>query len=193
MNHVSRTFRVCKKERAQQYCGACTGTLFGGDPEAIAGRQRIVSERDVLPDAFSKGGQRPADFPRSPLLSSNKVAAGKRVAINTGTYIDGGEEIEIGDHVLIGPNCVISSREHSFESLEVPMCYQPVKYGKITIGSDVWLGANVFVKRGVRIHAGCVIAAGTVVTKDVPPFSIFAGVPVRVIGSRKIGEERQPC
>lgn len=115
------------------------------------------------------------------------------MAINTGTYIDGGGEIEIGDHVLIGPNCGISSREHSFESLEVPMCYQPAKYGKITIGSDVWLGVNVFVKRGGRIHAGCVIAAGTVVTKDVPPFSIFAGVPVRVIGSRKIVEERQPC
>lgn len=142
---------------------------------------------------FRKEGKRPADFPRSPLLSGNKVAAGKSVAINTGTYIDGGGEIEIGDHVLIGPNYGISSREHSFEFLEVPMCYQPVKYGKITIGSDVWLGANVFVKRGVRIHAGCVIAAGTVVTKDVPPFSIFAGVPVRVIGSRKIGEERQPC
>ena len=142
---------------------------------------------------FRKAGSDLLIFPGVHILFSNKVAAGKRVAIKTRTYIDGGGEIEIGDHVIIGPNCVISCRDHLFESLEVPMCYQPVKYGKITIGSDVWLGANVFVKRGVRIHDGCVIAAVTVITKDGPPFSIFAGVPGRMIGSRKSGEERQPC
>lgn len=55
------------------------------------------------------------------------------------------------------------------------------------IGNDVWLGANVVVTGGVTIGDGCVIGAGSVVTRDIPPFSLAAGVPCRVI--RQITEK----
>lgn len=56
---------------------------------------------------------------------------------------------------------------------------------KVTIGNDVWIGQRVMIMPGVTIGDGCIIAAGAVVTKDIPPYSIAGGVPARVLKSRK--------
>lgn len=133
---------------------------------------------------FRKCGANLLVYPHVYIIFSQRIKAGKRLAINVGTYIDGGGEIEFGDHVMIGPNCVISSRDHSFESTAQPMCFQPVQYAKIKIEDDVWLGANVFVRKGTTIGKGSVIAAGAVVSSDVPPYSIFGGNPGRVLRNR---------
>jgi len=58
------------------------------------------------------------------------------------------------------------------------------EYLATKIGSDVWIGANVIIKAGVTIGDGCFIGAGSVVTKDIPPFSVAAGNPCRVIRPR---------
>ena len=57
---------------------------------------------------------------------------------------------------------------------------------KVTVSSDVWIGARVIILPGVTIGQGAIIAAGAVVTKDVPPFSVVGGVPARVIKFRKL-------
>lgn len=123
-------------------------------------------------------------YPNVYIVFSNRLRIGQRVAINVGTYVDAGGEIEIGDYVMIGPHCVISSREHSIELTGVPMCHQPVRYGKIEIGNDVWIGANVSIRGGVRIGDGSVIAAGAVVVGNVPPNAIVGGVPAKVLRYR---------
>ncbi len=133
---------------------------------------------------FKKCGQKFILYPNTYLIFCHKISVGDRVAINVGTYIDGGGEIEIGNHVMIGPNCAIASREHSFDVLDTPMCFQPVKYGKIIIEDDVWIGANVSIKAGVSIGKGSIVAAGAVVTKDIPAYSIVGGVPAKIISNR---------
>lgn len=124
-------------------------------------------------------------YPGCYIIFSHRISFGQRVALNVGTYLDGRGGIDIGDHVMIGPNCVMSSCEHGFARTDMPMYQQPLTYAKITIANDVWLGGNVCVKSGVTIGTGSIIAAGSVVTKDVPPYVIAGGVPARILRSRQ--------
>jgi len=133
---------------------------------------------------FRRAGRNLLIYPGVYIIFSHCVTAGRRVAINVGTYIDAGGGLDIGDHVMIGPHCAISSREHSIEATGVPMCHQPVRYRKIVIGNDVWIGANVSVRGGVTLGEGSVIAAGAVVVDDVPANAIVGGVPAKVLRYR---------
>lgn len=98
--------------------------------------------------------------------------------------LDGGK-VTFGDHVFIAQNCVFTTAEHAIdaeqrnEGLEVAL--------PITVCDDVWIGAGVIVLGGVTIGRGSVIAAGSIVTKDIPPYVVAAGVPCRVI--RKITDK----
>lgn len=90
-----------------------------------------------------------------------------------------GAKVTFGDHVFIAPNCLFTTAEHALdaqqrnEGLEVAL--------PITVGNSVWFGAGVTVLGGVTIGDNSVIAAGSVVTKDIPPNVIAAGVPCRVM------------
>lgn len=111
---------------------------------------------------------------------------GNKVSINSNTCIvaaDSGK-IVIGDCVLIGQNVVIRASDHDFSSIDLPIREQGHTGGLIVIEDDVWIGANSVVTRNVRICAHSVIAAGSVVTKDVKPFSIVGGVPAKLIRMR---------
>ena len=92
--------------------------------------------------------------------------------------------IIIGRNVLFGPGTCVISSNHGTAQGEL-IRNQPGRDAKITIGDDVWLGANVVVTAGVTIGSGAVVGAGAVVTKDLPPMAICAGVPARVIGHRR--------
>lgn len=95
-------------------------------------------------------------------------------------------EVHIGDHVMMAPECVFYTRNHETSRLDVPMGKQgETKPEAIYVGNDVWFGRRVMVMPGVHIGDGCIIAAGAVVTKDIPAFSIAGGVPAKVIGSRR--------
>ncbi len=95
-----------------------------------------------------------------------------------------GGEIVIGNHVLIGPNVVLRAADHVFASTEVPIRCQGHSPGRIAIGDDVWLAANVVVTSGVTIGNGCVVGAGSIVTRDLPPMTVCVGNPARPIRSR---------
>lgn len=95
-------------------------------------------------------------------------------------------EVHIGNHVMMAPECVFYTRNHETSRLDVPMGQQGETVPRaIYVGDDVWLGRRVMVMSGVHIGDGCIIAAGAVVTKDIPPFSVAGGVPAKVIGSRR--------
>ena len=115
--------------------------------------------------------------------SSLKI--GNNVGINHYCFIGVRGDIEIGDNVIFGPRVNIFSENHNFDKIDVPIKHQGVTKGKTTIGSDVWIGANVSIMSGVNVGDGCVIAAGSVVTKDIPPYSVIGGVPAKVLKTRK--------
>jgi len=95
-----------------------------------------------------------------------------------------GGEIVIGNDVLIGPNVVLRAADHEFADPIRPIRLQGHRRGRIEIGNNVWLAANVVVTSDVRIGDGTVVAAGSVVTSDLPPMTVCAGAPARPIRSR---------
>jgi acetyltransferase-like isoleucine patch superfamily enzyme len=75
----------------------------------------------------------------------------------------------------------ISDNDHSYSDLDLPIIQQPIKFKKnVSIGSGSWIGENVCII-GASIGRNCVIGANSVVTKDVPDFSVVAGNPAKVI------------
>ena len=92
--------------------------------------------------------------------------------------------VRIGSYVMIGAGVRIGAGQHNFEDTARPMTLQGNKLEPIEIGDDCWLGFNAIILAGVTIGHGSIVAAGSVVTKDVPPYSIVAGAPARIIRSR---------
>jgi acetyltransferase-like isoleucine patch superfamily enzyme len=106
------------------------------------------------------------------------VFIGEHVVI----YGHGG--VDIGEHTLIAMHTCIVSSNHTIPDKNTLIRSQPDVLLPVKIGRDVWLGAGVKVMGGVTIGDGCVVAAGAVVTKDLPPYSISKGVPAVVTGYR---------
>lgn len=104
---------------------------------------------------------------------------------NVRIIADCGGKVVIGSNVMIGPNVVIRSSNHRYERLDLPMSKQGHATGEISIGDDVWIAANAVILSNVKIGAHSIVAAGAVVTKNVPEYSIVAGIPAKVISTRK--------
>ena len=100
-------------------------------------------------------------------------------------YIGCSGHIEIGNNVMISPRVSIYAENHEFSDASTLMKEQGVTKQFVKIEDDCWIASNVIILAGVTIGKGSVIAAGSVVTKDIPPYSIAAGVPALVIKSRK--------
>lgn len=94
--------------------------------------------------------------------------------------------LEIGDNVMMGPDVIIFTSNHETSRTDIPMRGQGgTKCEKVTISSDVWIGARAIILPGVTIGQGAIIAAGAVVSKDVPDLAVAGGVPARVLKYRK--------
>lgn len=93
---------------------------------------------------------------------------------------------KIGKHVMMGPEVIMYSRNHNIDRTDIPMTDQGfMDFDPITIEDDVWIGRRVIILPGVTIGEGSVIGAGSVVAKNIPPYSIAVGNPVKVIRNRK--------
>ena len=101
--------------------------------------------------------------------------------ISINCYLD----VEIGDCALIADSVYISDFDHRFADLTTPIKDQGIAKSRVRIGRDVWLGTKVTVARGVEIGAGAVVGANSVVTKDLPAYSVSVGAPARVIKDRR--------
>src|SRR5690606_30062045 len=99
-------------------------------------------------------------------------------------FIDAYGTVEIGNNVRIAHGCSIVSENHGIDRTDVPIYKQKKVPGQIVIGDDVWLGAGVRILKDVKVGHGSVIGAGSVVNKDIPPYSVAVGVPARVIRYR---------
>lgn len=89
--------------------------------------------------------------------------------------------VDIGSHVNLAQRITVTALNHNFSDTDKRIDEQGVSTTPVTIEDDVWVGANAVILPGVTIGNHCVVAAGAVVTKDVPPHSLVAGVPAKVI------------
>lgn len=89
--------------------------------------------------------------------------------------------LKIGNDVHLAQNIVISGLNHNFDDTTRTIHSQGVSKAQITIDDDVWIGANAVITSGVHIGIHSVVAAGSVVTHDVPDFTVVAGIPARII------------
>ena len=110
----------------------------------------------------------------------------ENVGLNQSVHMDGGsgKGIHIGCDTRIGPSTSIFAFNHSFDDLTTPVRLQKVKSKGVTIGRDVWIGANVSIVDGVTIGSHAVVGIASVVTKDIPEYEIWAGNPAKKIGKR---------
>ncbi|MFZ5438379.1 MAG: acyltransferase [Myxococcota bacterium] len=113
------------------------------------------------------------------------LTLGADVSINARASLDGGVAgITLGDGCRIASGATLYAFDHGL-SPERGVREQPVTSKGITLGRDVWVGANAGITDGVTIGDGAVIGMGAVVTADVPAFAIVAGVPARIVGDRR--------
>ena len=121
-------------------------------------------------------------------FTGSKIVFGANVVFNRNCYLTSISSINIGDNCLFGPNVFISDHDHgryplplSQEYFSQPPLQRELSSSPISVGSSVWVGANVCILKGVIIGDNCVVGANSVVTKSLPPNSICAGVPCKVI------------
>ncbi len=117
-------------------------------------------------------------------IFSPRVSLGDFSGIGVNAKIYG--TCEIGSHVMMGEDVTIITRNHAFSRTDIPMMEQG--FGEelpVVIGDDCWIGDRVMILPGVHIGSHSIIGAGSVVTKDISPYSIAVGNPAKVVKSRK--------
>jgi acetyltransferase-like isoleucine patch superfamily enzyme len=160
---VGRDFIV--EDYAEVNCMAYKG-IVAGDRVTI-GKHALVRPTNAYGFAIGEG-----------------LKIGNNSSIGPFAYIGCSGFIEIGDNVIMGPRVGIYAENHYFDDITIPIKEQGVNRQFVKIEDDCWIASNVVILAGVTIGRGCVIASGSVVTKDVPPNSVVAGVPAKVIKTR---------
>ena len=113
----------------------------------------------------------------------SKLVMGKYGYIGPSALIP--PNVSIGNYVMIGPHFMITGNDHNFNKPACPVIFSGrPQLSHTTISDDVWIGACVILKHGVNVSRGAIIGAGSIVTKDVPPYAIVVGVPAKIIKYR---------
>ena len=115
---------------------------------------------------------------------SSTLAVGVGSQILSDCHLDCSADITIGAGTHIGRACSIYTHTHQTDSREVPILESPVKTAPVTIGSDVMIYSDVVILLGITIGDGAVVAIRSVVTRDVDPYSMVAGIPAEKVGER---------
>lgn len=118
------------------------------------------------------------------LLSPDKIEVGKDVFINHNCSFFGGGGIKIGNNCIIAPYVSLITNNHIYMDLERPIDDQGYILKPINVEEGVWIGLGSIILPGVTLGKGSIVGAGSVVTKNVPPYSIFAGNPAKEIKTR---------
>ena len=110
------------------------------------------------------------------------LTVGRGTIIGDNALLDARRGLTLGNHVNISSNVSIYTEQHDHRDPDF-RCTNP-ETKAVSVGDRVWLGSNVVVLPGVTIGEGAVCCAGCVVTKDVPPYAIVAGIPARQVAER---------
>jgi acetyltransferase-like isoleucine patch superfamily enzyme len=113
---------------------------------------------------------------------AGSISIGAGCLLNLNVMIAAVDAVSLGEHCMVANGCLITDGNHRFDDPDVPVPWQGfTSKGPVTIGDNVWLGANAVVTSGVTIGRRAVIGANSVVLEDVPAFAIAAGAPARVL------------
>lgn len=110
---------------------------------------------------------------------------GNNVGIAQNCFIQVRGKVIIGNNVIFGPNVSIFAENHNFNNPDLPVSVQGETRKGVIIEDGVWLGTRVVILDGVTVGKNSIIAAGSIVTKDVAPYTIVGGIPAKVIRNRK--------
>ena len=162
---------------------------IGIDPHFNSSSSIIGSKYIMIGNCFSGGKNLKLhafdNFAGDVFFKKPELVIGNAVTITDNCYISCANKIEISDGVLLGENVFVTDNFHgdnSVEQIDTPPNQRPLKIGSpVYIGKNVWVGRNVCIMPGVTIGYGCVIGANSVVTHDIPAYSVAAGVPAKVI------------
>ncbi len=157
----------------QQALTERVGATFGD-------RAFVAIGADVVPDELHLG---PRSYIAAGCQIRDRLTVGKDSSLNPHVTCAG--TVTIGDGVRIASHAALYGFNHTFDDLDAPIWIQPLTVEGIVIEDDVWIGTHVVVCDGVTVGAHSVVAAGAVVTRDVPPWSVVAGVPARVLRDRR--------
>jgi len=107
------------------------------------------------------------------------IVIGARTLVGIGSVLIG--PLRIGSNVIIAQNVVFSGLNHGYQDVTKPIRDQKCTAAEIVVGDDAWIGANAVITAGVHIGWHAVVAGGSVVTRDVPPYSVVGGNPARLL------------
>lgn len=145
----------------------------------------IAARRVLYAPYFAKVGAGLAVHDNVMIKYPDEIRLGDQVTINPGCILVGAGGLSIGSDVMIGAGTKIVTTAHVTTRSDVAMRHQGLHSTPVIIEDDVWFGFDVKVLPGAVIRRGCVIGAGSVVTDEIPAYAIAAGIPARVIGSRR--------
>ncbi|MBN2638077.1 MAG: acyltransferase [Bacteroidales bacterium] len=147
------------------------------------GKGSLIRRRtrmDVLPfNEFSLGAQSTIEDFSTINNGVGPVFIGDRTRIGMSNVLIG--PVTVGNDVMFAQNIVLSGLNHGYADISLPPSKQPVETKPIVVEDEVWIGANAVVTAGVTIGKHSIVAAGCVVVKDVPPYSIVAGNPGKIL------------
>jgi acetyltransferase-like isoleucine patch superfamily enzyme len=154
----------------------------------------VTLERGVIIDGLSRDGMEFGDHvmigPYSVIRASmlTNLGAGVRMGTNCSvdaySYFGSGGPITIGEKVIMGQHISFHSENHDYDRVDIPIKDQGTRRKGIVIEDDCWVGSNTTFLDGAHVGRGCVVAAGSLVRGEIPPYSIVAGAPARVLRSR---------
>ncbi len=125
---------------------------------------------------------------KSDIKGLNNIRIGNNTSIPRGAVLSASVSLTIGNNVIFGPEPAIFTGNHRIDIVGRFMSDVHEKLPEndmpVTIEDDVWVGARVTILKGVTIERGCVVAAGSVVTKSLPCYSISGGIPAKVLKYR---------
>jgi acetyltransferase-like isoleucine patch superfamily enzyme len=139
----------------------------------------------VLRFAGAQVGRRVVYYPGVWIMPWKKLRVGDEVDLALGVIITTSGGVSIGARTLVGYRAQILSTNH-----RIPLGHDPIfsaghESAPVHVGQDVWIGAQAIILPGVTIGNGAVVAAGSIVTRDVAPYTVVGGVPAKVIRIRK--------
>jgi acetyltransferase-like isoleucine patch superfamily enzyme len=147
------------------------------------GRGSVIRRRtriDVLPyNKFELGNYSTIEDFCTINNGVGDVRIGNETRIGIANVVIG--PVQVGNNVIFAQNIVMSGLNHEYKDINIPISKQDVSTALITVEDDCWIGANAVLTAGITIGKHSVIAAGAVVTKNIPPYSIAVGNPARVI------------
>nr|WP_238566673.1 acyltransferase [Nonlabens ulvanivorans] len=174
MNNLIKNFLVCTYE-------SMSSIVFSLPRHQVF---NVIKSNYLRLQGGAKIGKSITYYPGIKINPCRKLKLGNHVDLAWGVIITTGGQVEIGDRTLIGYRTIISSANHVIPENKGHIFGSGHNKEKVIIECDVWIGGNCTIVAGVIIGEGAVIAAGSVVTKDVEPFTIVGGVPAKLIKKR---------